>query len=842
MNNRIHMIGNAHLDPVWLWRWQEGYAEIKATFRSALDRLDEFPDFIFTCAGAAYYRWIEENAPGMFGEIRRRVAEGRWVIVGGWWIQPDCNLPAGESFARHSLYSQRYFQEKFAVTATVGYNVDSFGHTATLPQILRQSGMDRYVFMRPQQHEKELDANLFWWESPDGSRVLTFRIPVSYMNRTIGELDDKLKETIGLAERQQLPHMCFYGVGNHGGGPTIANLQYIHRLQSGQGGERIVMSSPDRYFAEAEQSARAEELPVLRDDLFMHAIGCYSAHSETKASNRKAEHRLMTAEKIAALAHALTGLDYPGERLQHAWHNVLFNQFHDILGGCSIKEAYDDAREGYGEALNIGAVALNAGMQKISWSIDTTREGVASLGKDSDWLLWEQNDAGVPFVVFNPLSWDVTAPVVVNKHVRTIEDDQGRALPIQLVRSSRTDHSDKWDTLFMANVPAFGYSVFWIYKNKESQAAVQPASLAAGEHWIENGDIRIELDPAGGHIASLLDKRTGAQVLAGSGAVPQVLDEEDSDTWSHGMRAFTNVIGQFGQATLQLVEQGPLRATIRVTSRYGRSVLRQDVTVYHDRADVQVKAKLDWREEHKLLKLVFPVHAASPVATYDAPYGHMVRPVNGEENPGLQWVDVSSGSGSGGDGGDGVGDGRQPEGGACGLALLNDGKYSFDVNGHVLRMTVVRGALFADHFGERDGLGEFMDQGIQEFAYSVVPHAGSWQQAGVVRKAFELNTPLPSVIETYHQGHLPQTFTGAAISSGHIAATVFKRAEDGGGYVLRCYETEGRATGTDIALPALGRSWTAHFGKNEMKTFYIPQDKDAPVAETNLLEHTNQHG
>ena len=169
---KVFLIGNAHLDVVWLWRWQEGLAEIKATFRSALDRMREFDDFRFSCAAAGYYEWIENNEPEMFAEIKKRVAEGRWEIVGGMYVQPDCNIPCGESFVRHGLYSQRYFLDRFGVCAETGYNVDSFGHNGNLPQILKKCGMNQYVFMRPGPHEKTLPKDLFRWESQDGSQVL----------------------------------------------------------------------------------------------------------------------------------------------------------------------------------------------------------------------------------------------------------------------------------------------------------------------------------------------------------------------------------------------------------------------------------------------------------------------------------------------------------------------------------------------------------------------------------------------------------------------------------------------------------------------------------------------
>lgn len=221
---KIHLIGNAHLDPVWLWRWQEGFSEILATYRSALDRMNEFPDYKFTSACAVYYQWIEKMDKDMFDEICMRIKDGRWCVAGGWFLQPDCNIPSGESFARHGLISQRYFKEKFGVTAKTGYNVDSFGHNAALPQILKKSGMDNYVFMRPFPNEQGRDEDVFIWESADGTKVPTYRIPYFY-NIDLKKLDklDLIKEK---ADKQNIDLMAFFGVGNHGGGPTIQLMCY----------------------------------------------------------------------------------------------------------------------------------------------------------------------------------------------------------------------------------------------------------------------------------------------------------------------------------------------------------------------------------------------------------------------------------------------------------------------------------------------------------------------------------------------------------------------------------------------------------------------------------------
>jgi len=830
--HKLYLVGNAHLDPVWLWRWQEGFAEIKATFRSALDRLREYPEFKFTCGCAAYYKWIEENAPEMFLEIKEYVKEGRWVIVGGQWIQPDCNAPSGESFARHALYSQRYFYEKFGTMAKVGYNVDSFGHNAMLPQILQKSGMEYYVFMRPNENEnKDIPFHLFWWESPDGSRVMAFKIPFGYNQdySVQNEFDpierQKIDATLRLADRHNIDFMSFYGVGNHGGGPTIATLNVLREIKKEFGNNGFILSSPNEYFE--TMSSINPIIPVVKNDLQHHASGCYSAHSETKANNRRAEHRLATAEKYASIAHIIFGFHYPKERFYKAWQNVMFNQFHDIMGGCSIKEAYEDAREFYGEALHIGAETLNAAIQKLSWSIDTMGADTFSLSKEKDWKVWEISNRGVPLVVFNPLSWEVTTPIQVNKACRSITDEGGKEMELQTVRASQTNGYDKWDTLFMGTIPAMGYRTYWIFKDREPAHHIPRSNLAAHDAILENDYIRLEIDDGTGYIKRMYDKKNDVEVIRGKGAIPIVIDETDSDTWAHGIFEFHNEVGRFGDASAKIIEDGPLRAKIRVISRYNQSTLQQDFILYNDRPEVDVRVKLDWREKHKLLKLSFPVNVESPQAVYEIPFGFLQRPVCGTEEHGHQWLDVS---------GQVCRQVCGPENMDYGLALLNDSKYSFDVKDHDLRMTVVRSPIFADALGNRDDLCEYMDQGTQEFKYCLAPHIGSWQSAGIVKKANELNVAPVQLIETYHKGTLPLKLSGVKISAENIVMTAFKKAEDDDGYILRCYETRGLAAKATIELPLLHRRFEADFGKCEIKTFRISADPEKPVVENNFVE------
>ena len=458
---KLYMIGNAHLDPVWMWRWQEGYNEVLQTFKSALDRMREFPDFKFTSACSLYYAWVEENDPQMFAEIQKRVSEGRWNIVGGWLLQPDCNIPSGESFARHSLYAQRYFKEKFGITVKTGYNVDSFGHNAGLPKILKASGMDNYVYMRPMPNEMEQKDSLFKWEGDDGSFVTAFRIPLFY-NVEMKRFDsfEKIKK---LSDEEGIDYMLFYGVGNHGGGPTIELINEIEKVKP----QDAIYSTPDEYFECVDKS----NLNTVKGDLQHHARGCYSAETSVKTGNRKCEQNLLAAERISVMAKELADAEYPQNELSKAWENVLFNQFHDILGGCSIKSAYKDANYLYGETMAITEKVINKALQKIAWNIDTIGDEELPSYRNKRMRIWEHEKLGTPVVVFNSHPFPVTEAVRVytyNKWATYITDDEENVVPHQFVRGEQTNADDRYITTFTATVPALGYRVYRVFLEKET--------------------------------------------------------------------------------------------------------------------------------------------------------------------------------------------------------------------------------------------------------------------------------------------------------------------------------------------------------------------------------------
>jgi len=742
-------------------------------------------------------------------------------------------LPAGESFARQSLYGQRYFLKRFGRCARVGYNVDSFGHNAMLPQILKKSGMDSYVLMRPHAHELSLPGSRFWWQSPDGSRVRTFRIPTCYNNAECsGQEDPVLKRHesfMELTKDETGSLMEFYGVGNHGGGPTRRNIDTLHALQK-ENGPEIVFSSPEAFFDTLE--TEHAELPVVRGELQHHASGCYSACMDIKRGNRRAEQALLEAESLSALCEGLLhdGRD-SRKKIYDAWEKVLFNQFHDIMGGCCIRAAYQDSADNLGYACTIAEDEANYAAQRIAWHIDTMGEPAFSLSKDQDSLLWEMQDKGVPLVVFNTHAWEVTAPVQIDKDLAGVTDETGRPVPIQFVRSPRGNVKNIWDTVFQASVPPMGYRVYWCFCNKKMEAPSTEIRTDTEALSIENEYLRVSFDHTTGTICEWLDKESGRTLFSGPAALPVVLDETNANTWGHSIYKWDEVSGMFADARVRVMEHGPVRARVRVESSYGKSTLRQDFMLYAGRRALEVEGRVFWQERNKMLKLRFPLNAENTRSFYQIPYGVLERPENGYEEPYQQWMDVC---------------GMADDGVGIGIALLNTGCQSGCVENGTLGFTVLRSPVFAElnanfmgEAGRHEEDADCMDQGERFFSYTILQHSfdGTMDHAAqLTREAAVRNRPFRVCKETYHPGSLGHHYSGLEISGDRVAAGTFKRAEEGEGWVLRLHETTGRACKASVAIPLLHRTVELSFGPQEIKTLLLPDNEALPVQEVDLLE------
>ncbi|MBS1815235.1 MAG: alpha-mannosidase [Acidobacteria bacterium] len=802
---RLHMIGNSHIDAVWLWPLAEADSVVHSTFRSALDRMKEDPDLQMTTSSSQFYEWVEASDPGLIAEIKKKVDAGKWDLVGGWWVEPDVNMPNGESLIRQGLYGQRSLQRIFGRHAKVGYNPDSFGHTGSLPQILKLQGMDAYVFMRPNQNENPaVKQNLFEWKGIDGTTVLTFRIPLAYDDP--GDLRNHMEREVALLRGQPMrTAMEFFGVGDHGGGPTKANMASLREIQKEPGAPTIFYSTPDKFFADVRMRL-PKDIQVYTGDLQHHSVGCYTAGAEMKKMNRTTEAALQAAEKMSAIGSAAWGAAYPKAEFTKAWQRLLLLQFHDGLAGTTLPEHFIAARDAFGRARDIAMEAMTSSTQRLAWQIPTT-------DPDSKYL-----------VIFNPhawaskthveydLGWDKDKPAQV-------EDETGRALPFQWVPAT-TVVTNRIGLVAEVDVPPFGYRQIRVRKVEKTPDVVTGAPTAQNS-VLENNHLRLEFVKNGG--LNLFDKDTNAPVFAGEGTGMRALVMEDlSDTWSHHVVSYDKQIGEFTRTSLEVMENGPLRARIREKRTFGASTLTIDWLLYANSRKLEARVQLDWHEHQKMLKFSFPVNVESPKSTYEIAYGAMERPTNGDENPGQRWIDLS-----------GVQGGKP-----YGLAVLNDAKYGYSVRGNDMRLSVARAAVYAHHEPRvlEPGVDyAWMDQGVQEFRMELMPHTGPWQDAGVVHAAEELVEQTPIIYQGIHPGTRAASGSFLSVDVPNVVVEAVKRSEDGDDIIIRSYETAGRATNATLDLKFAGKQWHGNFHPFEIKTLRVAKGSGA-ITEVNALE------
>ncbi len=789
-NPTLHAIGNAHIDPVWLWRWTEGLETIRSTFRSALDRMNEYEGFIFTGSSAAFYAMLAEVDPAMVAEIAARVAQGRWEIVGGWWVQPDNNVPCGESFVRQALQGQLTFERLFGLRARVGYNPDTFGHAAGLPQILRQSGLDRYAFMRPEPHELAGAEPVFRWRSDDGSEVLTVRIPGPYCTWP-GEIHEHVDRCNARRPASVGDYVAFYGVGNHGGGPTKANIESLLAMADAPGRPRIVLSSLDAFFNSVEADAAAgAPIQTVDGELQHHARGCYTVHAEVKRQNRRLEHLLMAAERVSAAAQLLGLRTIPTEALASAWQDVLFNQFHDILAGTSLPAAYDDARDHSGHAAGIAGRALDFSAQAISGSIDTRGDGD-------------------PVVAINTLPWAIRTPVEVERLSDRLVDAEGARVAAQAIQATTTAGQRR--AVFIAEAPALGATL--LRQPAEAVAGPDDGDLVAREGLIANDALEIRATQERGWI-SLVDRASGREQITGPAAAAVVI-RDLSDTWSHDVVRYGDVVGRFATTQVVLEEEGPVRASLRIDSAFGVSSMTQWIRLYRGLPFVEIDIDLNWQEPLHILKLEFPFALTDATVTADAAYAVAERRANGEEEPCGHWVALCSGG--------------APAGGPEGWALINDGKHGYDADGSLLRMSLVRSPAYAHHNPDKlrpERHYRYMDLGEHRMRFRLLPIGAEASFADVTRAAWEMAEP-PVVINEYqHDGSRAALRGLVECSSKSITVTVVKGAEDGRGTVLRAADCAG--TGGTARLRLGGTEWEADFSPWQIRSWRIVDGVASP--------------
>ncbi len=664
----VHVILNAHLDPVWLWPWTAGVDSAIATCRSACDLLDRHPELVFNRGEAWVYDIVERLEPALFARIRAHVSAGRWHLVGGWWIQPDCNLPSGFAMERQIRLGQDYFLDRFGIFPTEAYNVDSFGHAAALPTLLRRHGQHRYVFMRPQEHEKTLPARLFSWsETPDSPAVTAFRIPSAY--RTVKHHDAFLRQHVAASLEHLtdgVPHtMSFMGVGDHGGGPTETLIEWIQANRDTIAGARLEISTPARFFAAAESCITEDNpLPRVTGELQHHAVGCYCAYRRVKSDLRRAEHLTRQAEAATSF-----------NKVEAAWRDVCFHQFHDTLGGTCTESAYTAVHDQLGRACATAEELIHFEMRRQTQALpdDPRQRLVWFNASDHAFDDWVEVEPWLEFQRWQP-SWRLVdrAGAAVPHQVM---DTESRGLPLTRLLLPLELGPNQLGELMLEEDPA---------DNPLAPAPTSPFEVTASMMSESTQGLACEALPCD----------HGHQIQFARGGLNLRLESFDdpTDTWSHGIDRYPDTpIARVSWGSPRWVDDGPLMASMIQSGTIEGCRCESEWRLYHNAGFVEWRLRVDWTAQLRVLKLT--LRGSEEQARFDdridgvmgagpLPTG-LARPMNGVEVPiqdFTRWQVQSH-------------DDAAP----VQMGVVCPDVYALDADLQRIRFTLLRSPWFADH-------------------------------------------------------------------------------------------------------------------------------------------------
>ena len=751
-------VGHSHIDLAWLWRLDHTVEKAARTFATVLNLMRQYPDYCYMHSSPQLFKLLAERYPELYTAIRARIAEGRFEVTGGMWVEADTNLPGGESLVRQFLLGKEAIERELGQQTTVLWMPDVFGYSAALPQIMQRSGIRTFMTTKLSWNQfNRFPYDTFHWRGIDGTAVLAHFGTTPARGERISTYIGKLEpfDVKGTWDRYQQKALntellTSFGWGDGGGGPTREMLETAHVLEHLPGMPRVRLGKVEQYFAHLEQRLADKTLPVWDGELYLELHrGTYTSQAFIKRANRKAEVLYHDAEALSTIADVLTNAAaYPHAELCRGWERLLLNQFHDVLPGSSIHAVYEDCRKDYAWITAIGEAAVMQAQQALCSSMSAEGPAVAvfnTLGQMRDDVL--------------ALPWD---DVLAGK---TLLSPEGEALPAQRVEETGA-------ALLLVDVsavPAMGYRVYPLVE----APSPAPQDLIITPNYLENAFYRIALN-AQGQIVSLFDKRHAREVLVPGtrGNVLQLFEDKplDGDAWNiepyyvEKMREVSDLL----EATVE--ETGPVRGSLHLRWRHADSVITQRLTLYARHPRIDFRTEVDWQERQTLLKVAFPVNVRATRATYDIQFGNVERPTHWNtswdrarfEVPAHKWVDLSEGN--------------------YGVALLNDCKYGYDVHDNVLRLTLLRSPIEPDSEA---------DLGMHTFTYSVLPHAGDWRASGVIAESYALNFPLCAArIPAAQSGDLPTVWSFASLSTDHVILETLKKAEYENAWIVRVYETK----------------------------------------------------
>jgi len=776
----VHLICNAHLDPVWQWRWDEGASEALATFRNAVEILDGHPSLVFCHNEAVLYQWAERLDADLFADIRRLVKAGRWAVSGGWFIQPDVNLPGTESLIRTIAEGQRYFRERFDAAPRVAYNFDSFGHSGGLPQILRLAGYEMYVHMRPQAGELTLPADLYRWRGVDGTTIPAYRIAVGLYHTEHDNIEERLRAGVELALQLGRDVPVFWGLGNHGGGATRRDLETIGAFIARERRVRIVHSTPDRFCDAVKEAAAAA--PIHDGDLQRSFTGCYTSLSRLKRQAVSSLGRLVQTEAAAAAAWWLAGREAPAEEMRQAWKLHVFNDFHDILPGTCVASAEHDALGQYGRAEDIARLS--------------SLEAASALNRGS------RNSPSLPVTVLNanpslrrfPVEFECMAdhrPFWKGTWRMRLFRADGREVVCQEEQPESLLPFNNWRRRisFIDDLPGVGVTRYELkaFEIKERGHVPEVRVPAASP-------LAHRVDPESGLIAALA---AFARCPSGGPLFEPLVVEDTADSWGTGRGSYLKITGRFKPACPPFViEQGPVRTITRSILAYRASRIVLDAIAYPSWPVIEIRCRVTWNEPKRRLKLAVPTSLASPVLLAEVPGGAILRPDDGEEHVHGRWLVVEGRSGRRSERARSRGTGPSGDG-PLAVGIASSGQHGLDFHDGEIRLSVLRSSAYCHERGFDLGKGawKFADIGVHEFRLLATAGAPAAVTAMMPGLADHLAAP-PAAY-----AHLP--FDADKVVSAErlldvrpasIRLLACKRSWDGEALVVRLQEAVGKKT------------------------------------------------
>ncbi len=781
----MSMVGHAHLDTAWLWPLRETIRKCARTFSTVLELMDRYPDYRFVVSQAQHLAWMRDRYPDLWERMKVRIAEGRLEPTGSMWVEADCNIPSGESLVRQILYGKRFYREELGIETNDVWLPDVFGYAASLPQIMRRSGIHWFLTQKLSWNQyNTLPHHSFLWEGIDGSQVFTHFPPADTYNGNVSAKELRFAVENFSDHEHADRSLYLFGWGDGGGGPTSEMLESAKRFSDLDGLPRLTMEGARAFFTRAE--AELDQPPVWVGELYLELHrGTYTTQAATKWGNRRGELALRDTELWASM---VTPAEYPADELDELWRILLLHQFHDIIPGSGIHWVYQDTARDHARLLERTAALGAHALEALVGDVDTS-------------------GTQLPVVLVNSLSHQRTELIAVAApdHVTSVTGPSGQPMPVQ------RDHRGL--VIFEATVPPCGYQ---LYDLTAATAAPVLSPVTVASDFLENEYLRVELDEHG-LLSSVLDKSAHRQVLASDERgnrfqlfpdYPNFYDAWDIDRFTFDQISYLDQVD-----SIEVVEPGPLRAGIRIVRRFGDSVITQVIGLDAGARHLDFDTEVDWQENNRLLKVAFPVAVRSMRATYEIQYGHVERPTHANTSWDVarfevcahKWADLS-----------------EP---GYGVALLNDSKYGHDIAGNVIRLSLLRSTTWPDPVADR---------GHHHFAYRLFPHAGDLRDAGVIDAGYDLNVPVGSVTATPHPGVLEPTGSLLSVDAPNVVVEAVKQGDDGS-LVVRMYEAWGRRGPVTLQAPwKLGRATATDLLEREIAE--IPFDRYAMTFDITPFE------